>query len=251
MPTAVNRTRPAEVDGLRRRLGFWLRCDAARLLFPTRCLVCGEPGDEALDLCPACLLTLPWNVNACAGCAMPLPAPAPACAACLQRTRRPLDSVSAVCAYAAPVDRLVPRFKFHHDLAAGRLLAQLMAQAFESLPRPDALVPLPMHRARLRRRGFDQVLELARPLAHALHLPLLDNALVRVRQTDAQSTLDAKARATNLQGAFSVRPGIAPPAHVVLVDDVMTTGATLEAAADALRQAGVARVDAWVCARTP
>jgi ComF family protein len=148
-------------------------------------------------------------------------------------------------------DRLLPRFKFHRDLAAGALLSQLMVETVTGLPRPDAIVPVPLHRARLRRRGYDQALELARPLAFALELPLRDDLLQRVRGTAPQSELNAIARRRNLRGAFALKPGVPVPSYVALVDDVMTTGATLHAAAAALRQAGVRRVEAWVCARVP
>ncbi|MFZ2754457.1 MAG: phosphoribosyltransferase family protein, partial [Lysobacteraceae bacterium] len=121
--------------------------------------------------------------------------------------------------------------------------------ALAGAARPDALIPLPLHRKRLRSRGFDQTLELAAPLARALHLPLMDGILMRMRETAPQSRLDAAARRRNLRRAFAVREGIVLPTHVALVDDVMTTGATLHAAADALLRAGVTRVDAWVCAR--
>jgi ComF family protein len=253
MGITVNQTPLAEVDSLRRRLGFWLRNDAHRLLWPTRCLVCGEAGGEAWDLCPACAEALPRMGRACRCCALPLAdaeAAGAVCGACLSGPP-PLDAVHAACLYAAPVDRLLPRFKFHEDLAAGRLLAQVMTEAFAELPRPDALVPVPLHRARLRRRGYDQALELARPLARALHVPLRDDLLRRVRATAAQSERDAAARRRNVRGAFAVVPGVTLPRHVVLVDDVMTTGATLHAAARALRRAGVERIDAWVCARVP
>lgn len=238
---------------MRRRLGFWLRNDAARLLWPGRCLACGEDGGEAIDLCPRCLGSLPWLGRACRSCALPLPAAAgqgDICGACIARPP-PLDQVHAACLYANPLDRLLPRFKFHHDLAAGQLLAQLMAERCAGLPRPDALVPIPLHRARLRQRGYDQALELARPLATGLDLPLRPGLLRRVRATAQQSRLDVTGRARNLRGAFAVPAGETLPAHVVLVDDVMTTGATLHAAARALRRAGIARVDAWVCARAP
>ena len=274
MPSAVNQIDPVEVDGgLRARLRFWLRNDAAHLLWPARCLACGDPGGDGIDLCAACAATLPWNASACARCAMPLPPALPpaltaahgsgaargaaqVCGACLPRAgdplrHAPLGEVHAACVYAAPVDRLLLRFKFHHDIAAGGLLAQLMAQALATAPRPDAVLPVPLHRARLRRRGYDQALELARPLARALDLPLLDGALRRVRATAAQSQLDAGQRRRNLRQAFAVPAGRALPAHVALVDDVMTTGATLHAAALTLRRAGVRRVDAWVCARVP
>src|SRR5690606_34644625 len=100
--------------------------------------------------------------------------------------------------YAAPLDRLLPRLKFHRDLAAGRLLSQLMARGLAEAERPQALLPVPLHRARLRSRGYDQALELARPLARALHIPLLPDALVRTRPTAQQSRLDATQRRRNL-----------------------------------------------------
>lgn len=249
MPPTVNQSSVEEVDGYRSRLRFWLRNDASRLLWPSRCLICGEPGEDARDLCRACAAGLPWHRNACDRCAMPLPTPA-TCGACLQRPP-PLAAVHAACTYAFPLDRLLPRFKFHQDLVAGRLLAQLMAEACGSLPTPDALVPIPLHRARLRHRGYDQALELTRPLAHALALPLRDDLLRRIRATSAQSELGAAARRRNLRDAFAVRRTAMLPAYVVLVDDVMTTGATLHAAARSLLRAGVQRVDAWVCARVP
>ncbi len=218
-------------------------------LLPARCLVCTARGGAGRDLCGQCHAALPWNQPACARCALPLPAgeSAERCGAC-QRARGSLLQVRAALVYAAPVDRLLRRFKFHQDLAAGRLLAQLMVEALQQAPRPQAVVPVSLHRLRLRQRGYDQALELARPLARELGLPLVEG-LQRVRATHAQSQLDASARRRNLRGAFVARPGL--PAHVALVDDVMTTGATLRAAAMALRGAGVKRVDAWVCARVP
>src|SRR5690606_29469934 len=247
MPTPVNQSRHPDVDGgWRRRLGG---------LWPGRRLARAEPGPPGPDLCVACFAALPWNRHACTHCAIPLPAVAdhgapPACGACL-REPPPVQATRAAFVYAAPLDRLLPRFKFHRDLAAGRLLSQLMVLDLAEAERPQALLAVPLHRARLRARGYDQALELARPLAHALQLPLLSGALQRVRATAPQSELDAARRKRNLRGAFSVAPDARLPAHVALVDDVMTTGATLHAATVALKRAGVARVDAWVCARVP
>jgi len=278
MTPAVNQTQLHQVDeldadpanrslwALRQRLGHWLRVDAARLLWPNRCLVCEAPGLEGLDLCAACFEDLPWNRCACPRCALPLPVTAvlgsssgQVCGDCLRRKaalgrrgRTPaLDGVHASFVYAAPLDRLLPRFKFHRDFAAGALLAQLMAECAGDWRRPDAVIPVPLHRARLRRRGYDQALELARPLARSLDLPLRDDLLERIHATAPQSELDAPARRRNLKRAFAAHKPDATLAHVVLVDDVMTTGATLHAAAEALRRAGIARVDAWVCARVP
>ncbi len=197
----------------------------------------------------ACADGLPWNRHACRRCAIPLPESGGVCGQCLT-TPPPLDAVHAAFVYAFPIDRLVPRLKFHRDLAAGRLLADLMGQSLcGDAAWPEAIVPIPLHRARLRERGYDQALELAVPLSRRTGIALRADALMRQRATSAQSELDADARRRNLRDAFSVAQAL--PAHVVLVDDVMTTGATLHAAARALRKAGVRRIDAWVCARVP
>ena len=243
MPEAVNPKPLSLVDGRLPRL--------LQVLWPPRCLVCGERGDRGRDLCRSCAGALPWLRTACPTCALPLPMPASACGACLRRAP-PLAAVHAAFVYARPLDRLLPRFKFHGDLAAGRLLSQLLADACADWTHPAALVPIALHRARLRQRGYDQALELARPLARWHGVALRPELLVRHRPTAAQSVQsDANARRRNLRDAFTVPVGVALPAHVTLVDDVMTTGATLHAAAKALRRAGVARVDAWVCARVP
>ncbi|MBB4128425.1 ComF family protein [Xanthomonas translucens] len=241
MDIPVNFNGSNRVDGRWRRLQRWL--------LPERCLVCSESGTPGLDLCPACRDALPWNAGACRMCALPLPVldAEQLCGAC-QRKPPPLALVASACVYAAPVDGLLRRFKFHQDLAAGRLLAALLQARCAGLPRPQAVLPVPLHSARLRQRGYDQALELARPLARALDLPLC-TGLQRVRATAPQSELDAQARRRNLRHAFAVQAPLPP--HVALIDDVMTTGATLHAAAHALRRAGVARVDAWVVARVP
>ncbi len=253
----VNQESATEVDGWFSRLG--------RVLLPPRCLVCGEPGSGGRDLCEACQRALPWNRCACMHCGLPLFAPeaspgateggtAPeplVCGRCLRRPP-PLERVHAAFRYGFPVDRLLPRFKFHRDLAAGRELAHALRRSLEEAAgreRPDALVPVPLHPARLRERGYNQALELARPLARAFAIPLAPEALERVRDTAPQSGLGALARRRNPRGAFEA--GAAPPAHVVLVDDVMTTGATLSECAKVLRRAGARRVDAWVVARVP
>jgi len=282
MPSPVNliaarRVDRAAADHAQQRVDGPLARWLGRL-WPASCQACGEAGQPGLDLCPACDACLPRNRHACRCCALPLPLPATApanagmvegrasaatpviCGACLLHPP-PLHTVVAPYLYAAPLDRLLPRFKFHQDLGCGRLLAQLMARELACAPTsiaamPQIVVPIPLHRARLRARGYDQALELARPLARALSVPLASNLLVRERATRQQSRLDADQRKRNLRNAFRVvstasLPVDGVPAHVVLVDDVMTTGATVHAAAMALQRAGVARVDAWVCARVP
>lgn len=241
MPEAVNFTTMAMVDGWRR---------AWRRAWPAHCLACGGRGAGGRDLCAACHAGLPWLRTACPRCALPLPTPGSVCGEYLSNPP-PLDAVHAAFVYAPPLDRLLPRFKFHGDLAAGRLLAALMCEAAPRFPRDAAIAPIPLHRNRLRQRGYDQALELAKPLASTFGIPLRDDLLRRTRITAAQSRLHADQRKRNLRNAFEVDASAALPSCVVLVDDVMTTGATLHAAAKALRKAGAARVEAWVCARVP
>ena len=242
----VNPNVSLRVDGWFARLG--------RVLLPTRCLICGEAGRDGHDLCADCQAALPWNRSACARCGLPMPEPVAACGRCLKKAP-PLDRVHATFRYGFPVDRLLPRLKFHHDLAAGRELAEAMRVSLagplaQDGTLPDALIAVPLHSRRLRERGYNQALELARPLAKAFSIPLLRDGLRRVRDIAPQSGLGALARRRNPRGAFAIgADGL--PAHIALVDDVMTTGATLYECARVLRDAGVRRVDAWVAARVP
>ena len=150
--------------------------------------------------------------------------------------------------YEAPVDGLVTRFKFHASLAAGALLAQLIVANLEA-PAADVIVPVPLHRARLGRRGYNQALELAKPLAVAWRLPLAAAVLRRVRATAPQSELTAVQRRRNLRGAFVADAGAVHGRRVLLVDDVITTGSTANEAAKTLLAAGALEVRVLAAAR--
>lgn len=223
-----------------------------RALLPPRCLLCGAAGDGGRDLCAGCAADIAINAPCCPRCALPLEAPAPSCGACVKR-EPPFASAWVPFRYGHPLDLLEARFKFRADLAAGRVLAGLLADraCVDAPSRPQLIVPVPLHPARLRERGYNQALELARPLARALALPLRHDVLMRTRATPPQTGLDAKTRRRNLRGAFAVAQGVALPAHVALLDDVMTTGATVHECARVLRRAGVVRVDVWALARAP
>ena len=239
--------------------GWW------QLLWPHRCCLCAQRGAAGMDLCPYCL-DLGWrNTDACLRCAMPLWAqaqgqlpmqhgqddamePATVCMAC-QSYPGALRAVHAAWLYAAPIDALVRRYKFSGDLAAGKVLSQLMAAHRPPWLGPDhVLVPVPLHRQRLRERGHDQARELARRLSRLAGVAWRDG-LTRVVATAAQSSLPLEQRQRNLRKAFAASGPV--PGKVVLIDDVMTSGATLEAAAFALHQGGAREVRAWVAARTP
>jgi ComF family protein len=220
-----------------------------RFLLPLRCLLCGAPGHDGVELCAGCAASFTPNTYRCRRCALPLARTAELCVSCL-KTDRPWHEVWVPYRYAWPLDLLETRFKFGGDLVAGKVLAHRWIAAGAPPALPEAIVPVPLHVARLRERGFNQSLELARPLARHLGVPLRPALLERVHSTEAQSELDAEARARNVREAFVARVPTCVN-HVAVVDDVMTTGATLEACALALLNAGIRRVDVWALARTP
>jgi ComF family protein len=151
--------------------------------------------------------------------------------------------------YRAPLDHLLLGLKFNGRLAPARVLGELMAQwlaAVVDIP-PDHLIPVPLHAARLRERGFNQAVELARPIARQFGLPLNLDGVRRVVATSPQSDLSRKARLKNIKGAFEVSRPLS--GQVVIVDDVMTTGSTAHELAQTLLAAGAEQVEVWVCAR--
>jgi len=238
-------------------LTTWAKVDgwagrALRVLLPPRCLLCGGRGANTRDLCEGCARDFPRNDVCCPRCALPLKTPAPLCGECLDR-EPPFASAWAPFRYAHPLDLLEARFKFRGDLAAGRVLADLMIErAVDDAPaRPDLIVAVPLHVSRLRERGYNQAFELAKPVAGTLGVPIARDGLARIRATPAQTGLDAAARRRNLRGAFAVPRGASLPKHIALLDDVVTTGATVRECARVLRRAGVERIDVWALARAP
>ncbi len=171
------------------------------------------------------------------------------CGGCLRHPPA-FEHALAALEYRFPVDRMIQRFKFGGDLAAGRWLAEELALRVRCAARPCVLVVPALAGARLRIRGFNQALEIARVVGAACAIPVDPGAIVKVRDTAPQPGLDPRARRANLRGAFHAARAF-DGEHVALVDDVMTTGATADAIARALRSAGARRVDVWVVARTP
>lgn len=221
-----------------------------RFVLPLRCLLCGAAGADGIDLCADCAGELPRNRSCCMRCALPLATPAPLCGECL-RHAPPWDAAWAPFRYGWPLDRLESRYKFGADLAAGRVLSTLWRREPCPVELPQLLLTVPLHRGRLRQRGYNQALELARPLERGLGVPLRHEVLQRARRTEAQTELDALGRRRNVRGAFALRADITLPAHVAIIDDVMTTGATVAECARVLKRAGVRRVDVWALARAP
>ncbi len=230
-----------------------------RWLFPSGCLGCGRAlgaGRNHLGLCLCCRGRLvSAQRTACDGCARPLAgAHLPAgylCGAC--RLRPPVfDRLRAVWVYGPPIDAVIRGLKFERLEYLGCHLARGVAESLgDELAECDCVVAVPLHWRRRWRRGFDQARAIAQPLAAILDLPLV-SPIARCRATPPQSELDRKARLSSPRGAFRLRRrGQVAGRVVLLVDDVVTTAATLNAAARALRQAGALKVIAVAVARTP
>ncbi|HEY8356324.1 MAG TPA: phosphoribosyltransferase family protein [Ramlibacter sp.] len=217
---------------------------------PSRCAVCGAW--PAQPVCGACIARFARWQPRCSRCALPVPEGVVACGACL-REAPPLDACFAAVSYAYPWSGLVARFKFQAEPGWAGVLAGLIAKV-PGVPAAvggaDLVLPMPLTASRLGQRGFNQALELARVLAGRR---VDAGLLLRLRDTASQATLDRAGRQANVRGAFGIDPLRQPQVRgrsVLLVDDVMTSGASLHAAAAALRQAGAARVAAVVLART-
>jgi ComF family protein len=211
------------------------------------CLLCGAAARDSA-ICAACDEALPRIGAACARCAVPLER-ASLCGECLRRPPH-FDAALAVFEYRFPLDRLLQRFKYSADLAVGDWLALQLAARVNDAARPDLVVAVPLTARRLRRRGFNQAMELARVVAKRIGVRRSIDALARVRDTEPQPGLGRSARRANLRGAFRCDAQV-DGEHVALVDDVVTTGATADAIAGALKAAGAARVSLWSVARTP
>ena len=219
-------------------------------LLPWRCVACGLPC-PGVGICLSCKAAFPWNDKACSACALPLPPSEDLrCGACL---RKPpiLDEVLCPLLFKFPVDRLVHKFKYQCQLTSGAVLGRMLIERsqIEAWPGSDLLLAVPMHRFRFLQRGFNQSFELARQIGKAKGIPVAVNDLQRHRYTAAQSGLDAKSRRINLNGAFRWRGKPLHGLNVALVDDVMTTGSTLNECAKVLKRAGAQKVSAWVVAR--
>jgi ComF family protein len=241
-----------------------------RALLPTACALCGAGSASAL--CPACSAQFFSSAAArCPCCANPLPAPpqnrgqvfhfytSPAvggqlCGACL-RQRPAFDATVVACDYALPLDQLVLQLKFGHRLALAALFAQLLRDAVLQRPGfvlPALLCPVPLGPQRLAERGFNQALEIARPLARSLGVALHPRLAGRAHDTAPQSSVAPEQRRRNIAHAFTVGDAaLVEGRHIGIVDDVMTSGQTLNELAATFKRYGAARVSNLVFARTP
>ena len=221
------------------------------LLYPPTCLLCQAPGIRDLDICKACVTALPRIHHFCTRCALPLPSnSADVCGNCQQKLPY-YDTALAPFHYTFPVDRLIQQLKFHGKLSNARLLGNLMADCLLQwrVDLPECIIPVPLHLRRLQARGFNQSLELGRFIGRRLNIPIDAQSVTRIKHTRPQMELPLKVRRRNVGGAFAASQSFHYQ-HVAVVDDVVTTGSTVNELARTLRRAGVKRIQVWSCART-
>jgi ComF family protein len=222
------------------------------VVYPPRCVLCGAPGFDDRDICTCCYRELPWIESSCMQCAIPLADGSGdqlRCGNCLKKPPS-FDQSLSLFSYEHNAVSLIQQLKFQQKLACSRLLGTMLADLVKQTSPclPDCVLPVPLHRKRLRQRGFNQSLELARTAVKQFDLKLDVSSVKRMRDTQSQSGLDKKQRRKNIRGAFHlVRPVCA--GHVAIVDDVVTTTSTVNELARLLKKAGVRRVDVWSIAR--
>lgn len=232
----------------------WL--NIAQLFLPEKCLLCRlkHTFDLQSGLCEGCTVSLPWLKNACFNCALPLNSITSSnniCGQC-QNNPPPFQQCHTLFHYQPPINRLISHLKFNQQLlyarVFGHLMAQFMQQRYTTSALPDMVIPVPLHKHRLRERGFNQAQEVARLCARRLSLPLNTQQCQRDKHTSHQLGLSAIERHRNMKKAFSSK-SFKPNLRVALVDDVMTTGTTLRELSSCLRAAGCDEIHLWCIAR--
>ena len=224
-------------------------CERPAFFSGNRCFMCARPCGNHRATCAECLNDMVINASACPKCAKPNSA-SRTCADCLNRPWASIESVCALFQYLYPVNRLIQHMKFKQGIDVANSLGRILASLplYSGAPMPDCIIPVPLHSSRLVSRGYNQSVELARPLSKQLGIPVDTSSCKRNRATAPQTNLPAEKRKQNVHKAFSAAERVSYN-HVLLVDDVITTGSTVNELARTLRLAGVSRVDVLACAR--
>ncbi len=226
-------------------------------IFPTSCILCKGFSKRILPLCVECESELPWCKKVCFQCAEPISEKSSTtlCGRCIGNPPH-FDNTFSAFIYEPPIDNLITSLKFHHKLIHANLLAELFFQKMGACisPLPDRLIPVPLHDKRIRQRGFNQALEIAKYVSKRAGIPLDYKSIIRSKYTEPQSSLPAKHRGKNIKNAFRLKKldykQDLHGKHIVIIDDVVTTGGTVNEFAKLLKKNGAKRVDVWCCART-
>ncbi len=197
------------------------------IIFPISCLLCDFPCDNQHAICTHCNKTLPhYTIN-------------------------PNDNIFALFHYETPISELIWKLKFHGDLSIAHLFSTVWIDFIKqqhTFTLPDLIIPVPLHFSRLKQRGFNQALEIAKPIGKYFHIPVDTKSCVRIKDTRPQSSLPAQKRKNNVKNAFGLSYSITAK-HVAILDDVITTGNTVSEITQLLQKTGVETIDVWCCAR--
>lgn len=230
----------------------WSNLKASILRFwAPHCLLCSQPLYDALWICASCEKQLPWVQKGCVICGLPIPKRCVLCAKC-QLFEHDFHKIYSVFYYQWPVSQWLQGLKFSQQLFYARLFGQYLNQAishwYPDDNKPDVLVPVPLSSKRHKHRGYNQVSEILRFVLRQ-KIPVCDTLCRRIYHTKAQARLNAQQRQANVKGAFQLQ-GQIPYRHIALVDDVITTQATIESLSAEFKQAGVDRIDVWTLCLT-
>lgn len=213
------------------------------------------PTHDHQDLCLPCQKALPWLKNACPRCAFPLTETNDKhalCGDCLKNSPQYSRTI-ALFSYQFPIDHLISGLKFANKLIYCQILGNIMAETitnyYQNKPLPEIIIPIPLHVQRLKERGYNQALELAKPIAKKLQIGLDRYSFIRIKTTKAQALISAKQRKQNIKNAFLPRKTINYK-YVAIIDDVVTTGNTVREFSNILIANGIQKIDIWCCART-
>lgn len=221
---------------------------------PYLCCLCGELSNTEQELCQYCLPILPWIHDRCYRCGLMLQGNDESvyCKRCFE-IPPPYERLCALFSYMPPATKLITGLKFGQQLAYGNLLGKLLCDKvldewYKEDVFPEVVIPMPLHRKRLCKRGYNQALELLLPLKRQGKLKIMSNLCVRIRATKPQSGLKKIQRYRNIRHAFVLKKRIRFK-HVAVMDDVVTTGSTVHALCEVLKKAGVERIDVWCICR--
>ena len=221
------------------------------VLLPYTCILCNSLSDQRIDLCSYYFNNLPFYPTSCIKCGKPITKIASQCGQCLKSPPQ-FNNTHILFQYKPPITKLLKRLKFNQNLTnakvLGELLAKYVAIKYANLKFPNVLLPIPLHPKRIKQRGFNQTIELARPIAKLLKIPIEYKFCHRVRETLPQTMLPAHARRKNLQNAFYINANLTGM-HIAVIEDVITTGSTIKSFCQALKQAGAHKIDIWCIAR--
>jgi ComF family protein len=223
-------------------------------LFPSTCILCDAASDRKLDLCFACENDLPFLKNCCTRCAQSLLEGQTVCGICLNNPLPYQIRTFALFYYQTPIKQLMLSLKFNNRLVNAKILGDLLASylyhQYHKQEKPEVIIPVPLHFTRLRERGYNQALELARPIAKKLKIPIDKSNVQRTKNTIAQALLSAKKRGQNIKQVFGVNEEeIRCYKYAAVIDDVITTGNTAKELCKTLYQNGVKKIDVWCVAK--